>query len=57
MCKILPTTFYGFTHTQQESESTWTYLKRFNEEMLKVKELLELVVLKALIRGVREHAF
>jgi hypothetical protein len=30
-------------------------LKRFNEKMLKVEELLEPVALKALIRGVREY--
>ena len=44
-----------FSITQQEIESTWIYLKRFNKEMFKVEELLELVTLKALIREVREH--
>jgi len=43
-----------FSVTQQEGKSTWVYLKRFN--MLKMEELLELVALEALIRGVREYA-
>jgi hypothetical protein len=42
---------------QQEGESTWAYLKRFNEEILNVKELLELVDSDALKSGVNEHAF
>jgi arginyl-tRNA synthetase len=46
-----------FGVTQQEDEFTRAYLKRFNEEMLKVEELLEQVALEALIRGVREHFF
>jgi len=41
---------------QQESEFTRAYLKRYNEKMLKVKEILESITLKALIKGVREHA-
>jgi hypothetical protein len=41
--------------TQQEGKSTQTYLKRFNEEMLNVEELLELVALETLIKRVREH--
>jgi len=45
-----------FSITQQEIKSTQIYLKRFNKEMFKVEELLELVTLKALIREVREHA-
>jgi len=45
-----------FGVTQQEGKSTRVYLKRFNEEMLKMEELLELVALKALIRGVRDYA-
>ena len=45
-----------FSITQQEIKSTRIYLKRFNKEMFKVEELLELVTLKALIREVREHA-
>jgi len=43
-----------FGITQSGGKSTKVYLKRFNEEMLKVKELIELVALKALISGVRE---
>jgi len=31
-----------------------TYLKRFNEEMLKVKDFIEPVALEAFINGVRE---
>jgi hypothetical protein len=31
------------------------YLKRFNEKMIKVEELLESIALEALIRGGREH--
>jgi hypothetical protein len=46
-----------FGVTQQEGEFTRTYLKRFNEKMLKVEELLEQVALEALIRRVREHFF
>jgi hypothetical protein len=38
---------------KQEGESTQAYLKRFNKEMLKMKELLKP---EALIRGVRKHA-
>ena len=30
------------------------YMKRFNEEMLKLKDLIELIALEALIRRVRE---
>jgi hypothetical protein len=30
-------------------------LKRFNEEIFKVEEFLELVPLETLIRGIREH--
>jgi hypothetical protein len=36
---------FGFT--QSNDESTRAYLKRFNEEMLKVDELLELVAFEA----------
>jgi hypothetical protein len=39
-----------------ESKSTWAYLKRFNEEVLKVKELLKLVASEALINRVKIHA-
>jgi hypothetical protein len=45
-----------FGVTQQEGKYTWIYLKRFNEEMLKVEELLKSVALEALIKGVNEHA-
>jgi len=45
-----------FDVTQQENESTRAYLKRFNEKMLNMKELLELVALEALIKGVKGHA-
>lgn len=44
-----------FSVTQQEGESTQKYLKRFNENMYKVEKLIELIVLEALMRGVREH--
>ena len=37
-------------------ESTITYLKRFNEEMLKVENLIKSVAFKALISGVKEKA-
>lgn len=37
-----------------ENESTRTYLKMFNEEMLKVKYLIEQVASEALINAVRE---
>ena len=40
---------------QQEGESTQMYLKRFNEEMIKVEKLFESVALEVLIRGAREH--
>ena len=46
-----------FGVTQQKDEFTRAYLKRFNEEMLKVEELLEQVALEALIIRVREHFF
>ena len=45
---------FGVTH--QESEHTRTYLKRFNKETLKVEQLLKSIALKALIKGVKEHA-
>jgi hypothetical protein len=45
-----------FGVTQQEGKYTRIYLKRFNEEMLKVEELLKSVALEALIKGVNEHA-
>jgi hypothetical protein len=37
-----------------ENEFTRTYLKIFNEEMLKVKDLIEQVASEALISAVRE---
>jgi hypothetical protein len=46
-----------FGVTQQKDEFTRAYLKRFNEEILKVEELLEQVALEALIIRVREHFF
>ena len=45
-----------FGVTQQEDKFTQVYLKRFDEEMLKVKEFTEPVVVEVLIRGVREYA-
>jgi hypothetical protein len=44
-----------FGVTQLGEESTKAYLKRFNEEMLKIEELIQLVALEALINGVNEH--
>jgi hypothetical protein len=44
-----------FGVTQQDGESTRAYLKRFNEKMFNMEELLEPVVLEALIKGVRGH--
>jgi hypothetical protein len=44
-----------FSVAWQEGESTQVYLRRFNTEMLKVKELIEPVALEALKRRVREH--
>jgi len=43
-----------FEITQAEDESTRTYLKGFNEEMLKVEDLIKLVASEALISWVRE---
>jgi hypothetical protein len=40
---------------KKSGESTQVYLKRFDENILKVEELLESIALKTLIRGVREH--
>jgi hypothetical protein len=37
--------------TTSEKESIWAYLKKVNEEMLKVEELFKSVALEALIRG------
>lgn len=44
-----------FGVTQLGEESTKVYLKRFNEEMLKIEKLIQLVALEALINGVNEH--
>jgi hypothetical protein len=44
-----------FSWAQQDGESTWVYLRRFNVKMLKMEELIEPVALEALIRGEREH--
>jgi hypothetical protein len=41
-----------FSIIQLENESTRAYLKRFNEEMLNVKNLLQPVALKALSSGI-----
>jgi len=40
---------------QQEGESTRVYLKRSNTEMLKVEELIGLIALEALTKGVKKH--
>jgi hypothetical protein len=45
-----------FGVTKQKDEFIRSYLKRFDEEMLKVKEFPESVAIKVLIRGVREYA-
>ena len=42
--------------TTREKEFIWAYLKRANEEMLKVKEFTKPVAVEVLIRGVRENA-
>jgi hypothetical protein len=45
-----------FCVAQQEEGFTRAYLKRFNEKMFKVKELIEPMTIQALIRRVSEHA-
>jgi hypothetical protein len=45
-----------FRVTQLDDESTWTYLKMFNKEMLKMKEFFKPLTSKALIIGVRKSA-
>ena len=67
LCVKLATRFNTNIHTKKSStklfgviqkksgESTQVYLKRFDENILKVEELLESIALKTLIRGVREH--
>jgi len=42
--------------TQADDESTLVYLKRFDEKMLKVKELIEHMAFKALIHGAKGRA-
>lgn len=43
-----------FGITQVENESTMAYLKWFNEEMLKVEDMMEPVASKTLISGVKD---
>jgi len=45
-----------FRITQVDDESTRAYLKRLNEKMFKVEELIEFVAYKALINGVKGKA-
>ena len=45
-----------FGVTQVHDESARAYLKRFNEKMLKVKELIELMALETLISEVKGKA-
>jgi hypothetical protein len=45
-----------FGVTEQKGKPIHTYLKRFNEEMLKVEKFIESVNIEALIRKVKEHA-
>jgi hypothetical protein len=49
------TKLFGITQTW--NESTRTYLKIFNKEMLKIEELIEPVAFETFINGVREKAF
>jgi hypothetical protein len=44
-----------FRVTQDEKDSTQAYMKRFNEEMLQVEDLLEPIAGEALIKGVRSE--
>jgi hypothetical protein len=44
-----------FRVTQGEKDSTQAYLKRFNEEMLQVEELLEPIACEALIKEVKSE--
>jgi hypothetical protein len=44
-----------FRVTQDEKDSTQAYMKRFNEEMLQVEDLLEPTAGEALIKGVRSE--
>jgi hypothetical protein len=51
--KKISTKLFGVN--QGEKESTWTYLRRFNKEMLQVEDLLEPIACEALIKGVRSE--
>jgi hypothetical protein len=42
--------------THLKGESARAYLKRFNEKMLKVENLLELMAIKALISGINNYS-
>lgn len=42
---------------KKKDESTLIYLRRFNAEMFKVKELIEIIALKTLIKGVKEQEY
>uniref|UniRef100_U7E2F4 Retrotransposon gag domain-containing protein n=1 Tax=Populus trichocarpa TaxID=3694 RepID=U7E2F4_POPTR len=44
-----------FRVIQGGKESTLAYMRRFNEEMLQVKDLLEPITCEALIKGVRNE--
>jgi hypothetical protein len=44
-----------FGIVQGEKELTQAYLRRFNEEMLQVEDLLEPIACEALIKGVRNE--
>lgn len=44
-----------FGVTQSKEESTRTYLKRFNGQMLKIEELIKAIASNALISGVRKY--
>jgi len=45
-----------FSVAQEKGKFTWAYFRRFNAEMLKVEELIEPVILEALIKGANKHA-
>jgi hypothetical protein len=45
-----------FGVTEQKGKPIHTYLKRFNEEMLKVEKFIESVNIEALIRKVKDYA-
>ena len=46
-----------FFNTQLEGENTRAYPKRFNEEILKVENLLEPMAIKALISGINNYSY